>query len=74
MTRRWWPLGILGAALSSATAQQATLGDATMRVEFSPSDGHVRALRDWNGRKLAGADLDSIYIVVEVVPDLGLPT
>ena len=60
MTRRWWPLGILGAALSSATAQQATLGDATMRVEFSASDGHVRAIRDWNDRKLAGADLDSI--------------
>ena len=51
---------MLCAALSTATAQQPTLGDATMRVEFSPSDGHVRVLRDWNGRKLAGADVDSI--------------
>jgi hypothetical protein len=37
-----------------------TLGDATMRVEFSASDGHVRALRDWTGRHLAGAERDSI--------------
>ena len=51
---------MLCAAFSAGRAQQPTLGDATMRVEFSAADGHVRALRDWNSRKLAGADSDSI--------------
>lgn len=38
------------------------VGDSSMRVEFSETDGHVRALRDWTGRKLAGAETDSIGV------------
>jgi hypothetical protein len=63
MTHSWWSLAILLAALPTAAAQrptQPTLGDATMRLEFSAADGHVRALRDWSGRMLAGAESDSI--------------
>ncbi|MEO7082957.1 MAG: DUF6259 domain-containing protein [Gemmatimonadaceae bacterium] len=36
------------------------LADAAMRIEFSSADGHVRSLRDWNGRVLVGAGSDSI--------------
>jgi hypothetical protein len=51
---------LLSTSVISATAQQPVLADATMSVELSARDGHVLALRDWNGRKLAGADSDSI--------------
>ncbi|MBL0173583.1 MAG: hypothetical protein IPP90_23420 [Gemmatimonadaceae bacterium] len=48
---------------SPVQAQPATslvLGDAALRVELSGTDGHVVALRDWTGRRLAGAAADSI--------------
>ena len=36
------------------------LGNASLRIELSGTDGHVRALRDWTGRQLAGMPTDSI--------------
>ena len=58
-------LGLVLIALRISGAQQSpapVVGNASMRVEFSATDGHVRALRDWNGRKLAGAETDSIGV------------
>ncbi len=36
------------------------VGDSALRIEFSPTDGHVLALRDWTGRQLAGVATDSV--------------
>lgn len=51
------------ASAQAANAQNgagAILGDASMRIEFSPADGHVRSLKDWAGRVLAGVEADSV--------------
>jgi hypothetical protein len=57
----------LAAALLCATSQaeaqrpsQPVIANDAIRVELSETDGHVVALRDWNGRQLAGAPLDSV--------------
>jgi hypothetical protein len=60
-----YSLGLVFIALRIGGAQQSAapmVGNASMRVEFSEADGHVRAVRDWTGRKLAGAETDSIGV------------
>ncbi len=56
-------LGLVLVALRITAGQQPpapVIGSSSMRVEFSAADGHVRAVRDWTGRRLAGAETDSI--------------
>jgi hypothetical protein len=47
-------------SLRGQSGQTIALGTASLRVEVSEADGHVVALRDWNGRRLAGVPTDSI--------------
>ncbi|HMA19550.1 MAG TPA: DUF6259 domain-containing protein, partial [Gemmatimonadaceae bacterium] len=46
-----------------------------MRLELSAADGHVRALRDWSGRMLAGSPTDTVGLwSLELKPGPNVPT
>lgn len=69
-------VGVLFVAPASLVAQPASpsivLGDASMRVELSASDGHIVALKDWRGTQLAGAATDSVGLwSLELMPAAG---
>ncbi|MEO7360101.1 MAG: hypothetical protein ABI120_07220 [Gemmatimonadaceae bacterium] len=59
-----WYLGTLvGFAMISAcnrAGADTTLSDATLKLEFSPTDGHLVGLTNGAGRKLAGVVTDSV--------------
>ena len=62
-------LATAAAGTLNAQPSSLVLGNASLRIELSSTDGHVLALRDWSGRRLAGAPTDSIGLwSVDLMP------
>jgi hypothetical protein len=77
---RWlFAVSLLVVSASTGAAGQSkgvpVLSDRTLRIELSPADGHVTALRDWSGRALATAPSDAIGLwSLDLKPGGATPT